>query len=250
MVEYHNKAFFGSQAGMFFDSSSWTTQFFFLRFIKKKGDGTWEKPSKKEGKSIKFSLEETALILRVLRNEVPSWNTVHKFEENQTDISFKWDKSNKERFHINCGKYHKMLNYAEVVVFKALLEHVFNEKIGNSTVNSKNDSFKKLVGAETNAQKSELLVTEETVGVPKLKSQSIGQAPFPQLEKINLDNETVKVGGICEGKTEKALLILFESGKQKWIPKSTIRSDYDTESSKMQQFTIDTWVLKKNEVFA
>ena len=56
------------------------------------------------------------------------------------------------------------------------------------------------------------------------------------------------VGGVCEGKTEKALLILFESGKQTWIPKSTIRSEFDPESSVMQQFTIDTWVLKKNNI--
>ena len=81
------------------------------------------------------------------------------------------------------------------------------------------------------------------------KSQTIGQAFSPQLEKINLDNETVKVRGICEGKTEKALLILFESGKQTWIPKSTIHSNYDLESSNTQKFTIDSWVLEKNEVF-
>ena len=158
MVEYHNKAFFGSKAGMFFDSGSWTSPIFFLRFIKKKDTGAWEKPSKGEGKSIKFSLEEMALILRVLRNEAPSWKTVHKFEENQTDISFKWDKGEKERFHINCDRYHKMLNYSEVMVFKALLEHVFDEKIANSTVNSKRGSFKKPAGVETNEQKSELLV--------------------------------------------------------------------------------------------
>ena len=59
MVEYHNKSFFGSLTGMFFDSSSWTNQNFYLKFIKKKNDGTWEKPSEGEGKSIKFSLVDT-----------------------------------------------------------------------------------------------------------------------------------------------------------------------------------------------
>ncbi len=249
MVEYHNKAFFGSSGGMFFDSSSWSNQFFFLRFIKKKDNGTWEKPSKGEGKSIKFSLEEMVLILRVLRKEAPSWKTIHIFEENKTSIFFKWDKENKERFHVNGGDYYKMLNYSEVVVFKALLEHVFEEKIANSTVKSKNGGFKKPAVIETNEQKSELLVTEETVGVSEPKNQTTSQVPPSQLEKINLDNESVKVRGICERKTEKALLILFESGKQIWIPKSTIHSNYDLESSNTQQFTIDTWVLKKNEVF-
>ena len=90
---------------------------------------------------------------------------------------------------------------------------------------------------------------EEIKGISEPKSLSNSQAPFPQVEKVNLDNETATVGGICEGKTEKALLIHFESGKQIWIPKSTIRSEFDPESSNTQQFTIDTWVLKKNEVF-
>lgn len=66
MVEYHNKAFFGSKVGMFFDSGSWTSPFFYLKFIKKRDNNTWEKPSLRQGKSIKFSLEDTALILRVL----------------------------------------------------------------------------------------------------------------------------------------------------------------------------------------
>jgi len=247
MVEYHNKSFFGSKVGMFFDSGSWTSQHIFLKFIKKRDNGTWEKPSQKEGKSIKFSLEDLANILRVLTKEVLSWNTVHVFEENKTSISFEWKKGDKEYFGIKVTDYYKKLNYAETVVFKALLEHVFEEKIAHSTVNSKNSSFKKSTGANTNAEISELVVTEETEGISEPKSSKTGQASPLQLEK---DPETTTVGGVCEGKTEKALLILFESGKQIWIPKSTIRSDFDSESSGMQQFTIDTWVLKKNEVFA
>jgi hypothetical protein len=60
-------------------------------------------------------------IQRVLSKEVSSWKTVHKFEENQTLISFEWDKNDKDRFHVNGGVYHKMLNYAEIMVFKALM---------------------------------------------------------------------------------------------------------------------------------
>ena len=249
MVEYHNKAFFGSKTGMFFDSSSWTNQFFFLKFIKKRKDGTWEKPSLKEGKSIKFSLEEMVYILRVLSKEKTSWKTFHKFEDNQTDISFQWDKEDEERFHVNGGEYHKMLNYAEIFVFRALLEHVFEEKIARSTVNSKNIGLKKPVDAVSYSQKPELTITEEIKGQQEQKSQIPKHRSFPQVEKVNLDNETVTVEGICEGNTEKALLILFESGKEIWIPKSTIRSEFDQESSNTQQFTIDTWVLKKNAVF-
>ena len=105
-------------------------------------------------------------------------------------------------------------------------------------------SLKKSADGKSNANRKNLLVTEEIQGKLEPKSEIVGQAPFPQVEKVNLDNETATVGGICEGKTEKAFLIFFKSGKQVWIPKSTIRSEFNPESNNMQQFTIDTWVLK------
>ena len=210
----------------------------------------WEKPSLKEGKSIKFSLEEITHILRVLSKETSNWKTFHKFEGIQTPISFEWDKNNQDQFHVNGGDYHKKLNYAEITVFKALLEHVFEEKIAKSTVNSKNNGVKKLVSAETRAQKPELTMTEEIKGKSLPESKIAAKLPSLQVEKVNLENETAELKGICEGNTEKALLILFDNGKQIWIPKSTISSKFDLESSNRQSFTIDTWVLKKNEVFA
>lgn len=206
MVEYHNKAFFGSKVGMFFDSGSWTSPFFYLKFIKKRDNDMWEKPSLREGKSIKFSLEDAALILRVLKREELSWNTVHVYKNNKTRISFQWEEGNKERLHVNGGDYHKMLNYAEIKVFKLLLEHVFGEKIVRSTVISRNGGSKKPVGVQSEGKNPELIVTEE-----------------------------ITIGGVCKGETEKALLIEFEGARQIWIPKSTIRSGFDPRSVAVQQ---------------
>jgi len=53
MVDKHNKSFFGQSTGMFLQSSSKTDPFLFLRFIKKKESGTWEKPSIGGGKTFK-----------------------------------------------------------------------------------------------------------------------------------------------------------------------------------------------------
>ena len=249
MVEYHNKAFFGSKVGMFLDSGSWTSLFFYLKFIKKRENGKWEKPSLREGKSIKFSLEDTALILRVLNREELNWKTVHVFKENKTYISFQWDKTNKEHLHVNGGDYHKMLNYAEIIVFRSLLEHVFAEKIARSTVISRNESFKKPVDVQPEGKKPELIVTEQTIRNARLESQIIAQdAPTLLKEELTTEPETLTIGGVCEGETEKALLIEFEGARQIWIPKSTIRSGFDPESVAVQQFKIDTWVLKKNKV--
>jgi len=247
MVEYHNKAFFGSKVGMFFDSGSWTSPFFYLKFIKKRDNNTWEKPSLRQGKSIKFSLEDTALILRVLNQEALSWNTVHVFKENKTHISFQWEKGNKERLHVNGGEYHKMLNYAEIIVFKSLLEHVFGEKIVRSTVISRNGSFKKSVGVQSGGKNPELIVTEEIIRNTRSEIQTIVQVtPMHLKNELTTEPETVTIKGVCKGETEKALLIEFEEAQQIWIPKSTIRSGFDPRSVAVPQFKIDIQALRKN----
>jgi len=81
MVDKHNKSFFGKTTGMIFDSGPSSSPVIFLTFIKKKEDGSWEKPSKKEGKAIKFSLVDMAFILQVLNEGKSAWKTEHYFEE-------------------------------------------------------------------------------------------------------------------------------------------------------------------------
>ena len=148
-----------------------------------------------------------------------------------------------ENLKVKAGNYLKLLNYGEIFVFKALLEHVFNEKIAHSTVSSVNGSSNKPIGADTNTKKTGLSITEETI--------DIAQPSHPQVSKQQLDEpETVKIEGVRKGETEKALLIEFEGKREIWIPKSTIRSNYDARTDFKQQFTIDTWILIKNKVIA
>ena len=56
-IDQSPKIFFGQFTGIFIQSSSKNEPLIFLQFIKKKGDGTWEKLSTREGKTVKFSLE-------------------------------------------------------------------------------------------------------------------------------------------------------------------------------------------------
>lgn len=175
------------------------------------------------------------------------------FKGNKTHISFQWDKGNKERLHVNGGDYHKMLNYAEIIVFRSLLDHVFGEKIACSTVISKNENFKKSIAVQPEGKKPELIVTEETIRNTRLETQIIAQDAPTHLEdeaitepKIISEPEIATIGGVCVNETEKALLIEFEGAQQIWIPKSTIRSVFDPKSVAVQQFKIDTWVLRKN----
>ena len=221
MVDHHRKSFFGSKTGILFDSGPSGSPTIFLTFIKKKKDGSWEKPSKKEGITIKFSLEDMAFILRVLRGEESVWKTFHSYEERKTAISFERDSENGESLKVKAGDYLKLLNYGEIEVFKALLTHVFQEKVINSTEAKKREDFSEFrkITEETSEEKTESVIIE-----------------------------TVVLAGVCEGETEKALLIAFEGKKAIWAPKSTIRSNFDSKSTASQKFEIDTWILKKNNI--
>ncbi len=137
MVDYHKKSFFGTNMAVIFDSGPSSSPDIFLTFIKKKKDDSWEKPSQKEGKTVKFTLEEVPFILRVVSGEAFAWNTIHSYEGQETSISFARDSEKREGLWAKVGKYSAFLNYGELEVFKALLTHVFQEKIAHSTTLSK-----------------------------------------------------------------------------------------------------------------
>jgi len=221
----HRKGFFGTNTGILFDSGQSSTPTIFLTFIKKKEDGSWEKPSQKEGRAIKFSLVDIAFILQVLRGEKNAWKTVHSFEKREIAISFEQDSENRENIKVKAGDYLKILNYGETEVFKALLEHTFQEKVISSTEVKKREDFS---------------TKKETSGIISEKTSE------GKRESVLI--ETAVLAGVCSGETEKALLIAFEGKKEIWVPKSTIRSSFDSKITSSQKFEIDTWILKKNNL--
>ena len=220
----HRKSFFGVNTGILYDSGPSSSPVIFLTFIKKKVDGSWEKPSQKEGRAIKFSLVDIAFILQVLRGDKNAWNTVHSFEERKISISIERDSGNKENLKIKAGDYLKLLNYGEIEVFKALLEHTFQEKVIGSTEVKKREDF-----SESKKETSQKIETLEE-------------------KKEHVLRESAVLTGVCSGETEKALLIAFEGNKEIWVPKSTIRSSFDSNLTGSQTFEIDTWILKKNNL--
>ncbi|MHA1193918.1 MAG: hypothetical protein ACTSP9_16790 [Promethearchaeota archaeon] len=114
MVDKHSQSFFGKSSGLTIQSSSRNEPFIFLKCIKKKGDGIWEKPSKGEGKTIKCSLDEIVMIREVLHKRLENWSTYHNFNDTKTQISFKWENERKERLYINIGSYSKMLTFSQI----------------------------------------------------------------------------------------------------------------------------------------
>jgi len=234
MVNKHSQSFFGQSTGLTLVSSSKTDSFIFFKCIKKKPDGSWEKPSLGEGKTIKCNLDEIVMILEVLKRNKDSWSSYHNFNDIKTQISFKWEDGSKQKLLIYIGKYSKMLNFAQTEIFRMLLKHIIKEKIEFATI--LNLSPKKSPAGNPKENKE------------KNKVQNSKKLPSVKESVENSENEVSKINGVIEGETEKALLIQFENNKEIWIPKSVIRSNYNSINEMTQNFIIDNWILKKNNI--
>jgi PII-like signaling protein len=234
MVEKHSQSFFGQSTGLTLLSSSKSDPFIFLKCIKKKSDGSWEKPSLGEGKTIKCNLDEIIMILEVFKRTSDSWSSYHNFNDVKTQISFKWEDGVKKKLLIYIGNYSKMLNFSQTEIFRLLLKHILEEKIEFATI-SKMPSGKAVVsGQKNNEQRNQ----DNNATVLPVVKESIE----------NKENEVSQINGVIEGETEKALLIQFNKDKEIWIPKSVIRSNYDSSNDISQNFIIDNWILKKNNI--
>ncbi len=199
--------------------------------IKKKTDGSWEKPSKKEGKVIKLSLEEIIMILKVLNRRLLNWKTYHSYKDKKTPISISWEDDQAKTLWVNIENYSKMLNSSQTELFRMILDHILQEKIEHSTIQQKQEKKEK---------------REETFEQPEIIEEK------PQKQAITYSQDQTKkrsqITGSLKGETAKALLILFESGQELWIPKSTIHSDFSSDKNIQQNFLIDNWILKKNKI--
>ncbi|MHA1412187.1 MAG: hypothetical protein ACTSVX_04185 [Promethearchaeota archaeon] len=235
MVDKHNHSFFGTTTGLTIQSSSKREPFIFIKCIQKKTDGTWEKPSKGEGKTIKCNLDEMVMMLLVLQRKMKEWVNIHSFKNDKTQISFKWANNEMDKFWIRIGKYSKMLNIAQIEIFKLLLEHMIKEKIENATTMNF-DENQKITRAKVIKEKSDdnfvekksLIKVEETI--------------------IHKDKNLKKIEGAIKRETEKALLINMKGDKEIWLPKAVIKSKYLPIKYDMQSFLVDGYFLEKNKI--
>ena len=235
MVDKHSQSFFGQSTGLTIRSPSKTEPFIFLKCIKKKPDGSWEKPSLGEGKTIKCNLDEIVMILDVLNRNRASWTSFHNFNDVKTQISFKWEDDTKQKLLIYIGKYSKMLKFAQIEIFRLLLKHILEEKIEFATVLNFGAINKEAIFPKEVDQKS--------------KGNDSKTLPIVTETIERNESEVSQLKGVIEGETEKALLIQFNEDKEVWIPKSIIRSDYDTSvKDNTQNFLIDNWILKRNNI--
>ncbi|MFX0057278.1 MAG: hypothetical protein ACFE85_05450 [Candidatus Hodarchaeota archaeon] len=245
MVEFHSKSFFGQNTGLILSSSSKFQPFIFLRCIKKKPDGTWEKPSENEGKLIKCSLEELVMILEVLSHRSLNWQSFHNYKDKKTSLSFNWEEKNADTLWINIGDYSKMLNLAQAEVLRLLLLHILKEKIVFATG---------LNGKEKNEKRKYNFHDEQAYSnfIEEIYENDIQhQKKIPKKSSRNTIVKTMSnIDGKISNETVKAILIKFGSGKEVWIPKSSIHCQYSPRKNLSQKFLIDNWILKRKEIIS
>ncbi|MBY9016177.1 MAG: hypothetical protein KGD68_10835 [Candidatus Lokiarchaeota archaeon] len=237
MADSHSKSFFGQNTGIIVSSSSSSDPFMFIHCFKKKPNGVWEKPSSREGKAIKFSLEEIVMILRVLNHETHKWQCQHIFKGKESSVSFNWEDINYNVLWINVGKYSKRLNLAQTAILRLLLTHFLDEKIIYSTLQKKGNTDR----IKKRNQKNQ--VQSDEINVP-LDDQNL---PHELNKAKKTPNDTSNLYGSIVGETEKAVLIDF-TNKEEWIPKSAINNQYLPQKNVKQKFMINDWILKKLEL--
>ena len=62
------------------------------------------------------------------------------------------------------------------------------------------------------------------------------------------DPRYLEMRGQIKRETEKALFISFINGREEWIPKSTITSDFTSDQSLIQNFLIAKWIVEKKDL--
>ena len=240
MTDSHSQSFFGKSTGLTINSSSKTDPYIFLTVIKKKLDGSWEKPSHREGKTIRCSLEEMTMFLKILKHDINSWSVYHSYKEENTPIALNWEANGKNRLWINIGNYSKLLNEPQVEVFRYLLKHLIKEKIEFATVPTQ-PKYQDNLKSEFESKK---------FSKPKKNPLSSTFVETTIIKDGNVKAEKVTIKGHIKAETEKALLIVFDSGQEVWIPKSTIHSKYTPNVGVDQSFLTDSWILKRNNISA
>jgi len=263
MGDNHSKSFFGQNTGIIINSPSQSEPYFFIRCIKRKPDGVWEKPSNREGKVIKCSLEEITMILQVLNRKILNWTSYHTYKDNKTPISFSWEDEKAKTLWINIANYSKMLNFAQAEILKLLLTHLLNEKIEFATVsnmgnNKTKANFNNYSKEIENKSPDNNNIVEFKEDYEDNQFEAIPNNNFPQNNNKSFNSkntnkstkEISKIDGAIVGETAKALLINFKTGQELWIPKSTIHGQYNTNKNISQNFAIDNWILKRNKILS
>lgn len=249
MADQHNQNFFGQKTGLIVSSNLKEEPFIFIRCLKKKKDGEWQKFE--ESKVIKLSLLEIVAISDVLNGKRKIWNTFHSFNESKTPISFAWDEHDSDLLWVNIDEYSRPLNYPETELMKRLIDHILEEKICYSTIKSEKST--KEIDEKSNYSEEESKQNIKDKKVEEKNKKPINKDSDFRKNTITPTNNSLKeseegfatIRGKIKMVRDKAILIVMDSDEEIWLPKSTITNEFDEKNINTQNFLVKKWILEK-----
>jgi len=238
MTDYHTKTFYGQKSSIILTSPSKSVSYIFLSIFNRKEDGTWERTSKGEGKTVKITIEEIICILEVLNKNSANWRGFHVFKERKTEIYVGWEKESRQVIQIKIGDYVKKLRFPNLNFLTLMLEHILSEKIEFATS-----------GTTEKKSKDGDVHEEDEYGVFSEHILARDGLQVVETTEFGVSKETIEIKAKIKVESPKALLITLESDKEFWIPKSTIHSKYDLENKKkFQTLIVDKWIIEKQRI--
>ncbi|GAG18127.1 unnamed protein product, partial [marine sediment metagenome] len=214
MGDFHTKTFYGQKTSLLISSPAKMVPYIFLSCINRKDDGTWERPGKGEGKTVKLSIEEIICILEVLYRRSANWRGYHVFKDRKTEIYAGWEDENRHVLLIKIGDYMKKLRFPNLNFLTLMLEHLLSEKIEFATS-----------GTFESKKKEKLDVDDEAeYGVFAEHITARDGLHIVETTEYDTSIDTIDIKAKIKAVSPKALLITLESGEEYWIPKSTVHS--------------------------
>jgi hypothetical protein len=206
--------------------------------MNRKEDGTWEKSSQGEGKTVKITIEEIICILEVLHKRSANWRGYHVFKDRKTEIYVGWETDLRQVLQVKIGEYIKKIRFPNLNLFTLLLEHILAEKIEFATSGSFeseredksdiDDEVEYSVFAEHITARDGLHIVETT--------------------EYGASIDTVEITAKIKVESPKALLITLQSNEEFWIPKSTVHNKYNIKNKEFQKFIVDKWIIEKHKI--
>ena len=237
MADFHTKTFYGQKSSLMVTSPARMVPYIFLSCINRKDDGTWEKTSKGEGKTVKLSIEEIICILEVLHRRSANWRGYHVFRERKTEIYVGWEDESRQVLRIKIGDYKKKIRFPNLNFLTLLLEHVLNEKIEFATS-----------GTFESKEKEDVVDGEAEYSVFAEHITARDGLHIVETTEYGASIDRVDIKARIKVESPKALLITLESDEEFWIPKSTVHNEYDVTSKDLQKFTVDKWIIEKHKI--
>ncbi len=239
MADFHTKTFYGQKRSVRVTSPSKQVPYIFLSCLNRKNDGSWEKPSEGEGKTVRLSIEEIICILEVLYRRSANWRGYHVFKERKTEIYVGWEDESRQVLRVKIGEYVKKLRFPNLNFMTLLLDHILKEKIEFAT--SGTFETKTIEKAELDEEAEYGLFSEHITARDGLH--------IVETTEFSVSRNIVEINAKIKVESPKALLITLDSGEEFWIPKSTIHSTYDVnEKKKSQIMLVDKWIIEKNKI--